>query len=112
MAKELNKILATENAIITQADKVKTILIKYSEAYSEIVQSSLQLTTSEPWPKIPSKILKTDKKLQESNLIIDNRQIKYLTQMKATPPQIKAQIKLHKLGNPIRLVMNNRTAPT
>ena len=41
MAKELNKMLATENAIITQVDKGKTILILHSEEYSEIVQSFL-----------------------------------------------------------------------
>jgi hypothetical protein len=38
-------------------------------------------------------------------------QTKYLTQQKPQPPLFKAQIKTHKPGNPIRPVVNNRTAP-
>jgi len=37
MMKELNKKLTTENAIITQADKGKTIVIINSNEYSEKV---------------------------------------------------------------------------
>jgi hypothetical protein len=49
--------------------------------------------------------------MQECNSIIDKRQIKFLTQKKASPPVLKAQLKLHKTGIPIRPVINNRTAP-
>jgi len=49
--------------------------------------------------------------MQECNLIIDKRQIKHLTQKKATPPKLKVQLKLHKTDIPIRPVINNRTAP-
>ena len=49
--------------------------------------------------------------MQECNLIIDKRQIKHLTQKKATPPNLKVQLKLHKTDIPIRLVIKNRTAP-
>ena len=31
--------------------------------------------------------------------------------MKPAPPKLKAQLKLHKIGIPIRPVINNRTAP-
>jgi hypothetical protein len=31
--------------------------------------------------------------------------------MKAAPPKLKAQLKLHKIGIPIHRVINNRTAP-
>ena len=44
-------------------------------------------------------------------MIIDKRQIKFLTQKKASPPTFKAQIKLHKTDIPIRPVINNRKAP-
>ena len=113
VVKELTKKIATENAIITQADKWNTIVIIYSKEYSEKVNLSLRLITLIPWPKIHAKNLKKliYKTLQESNLIIDKRQIKYLTQMKAAPPKLKAQLKLHKIGFPIRPVINNRTAP-
>ena len=49
--------------------------------------------------------------MQEINLILDKRQIKYLKQKKAAPPKLKAQLKPHKIGIPIRQVINNRTAP-
>ena len=50
--------------------------------------------------------------MQECNMIIDKRQIKYLTQKKPSPPTLKAQLKLHKTDIPIRPVINNRTAPS
>jgi len=50
--------------------------------------------------------------VQERNLIIDKKQIKLLTQKKALPPTLKAQLKLHKTDIPICPVINNRTAPT
>ena len=34
-----------------------------------------------------------------------------MTQKKATPPNLKVQLKLHKTDIPIRLVIKNRTAP-
>jgi hypothetical protein len=49
--------------------------------------------------------------MQECNLIIDKRQIKFLTQKKASPPTLKAQQKLHKPDIPVRPVINNRTVP-
>ena len=49
--------------------------------------------------------------MQESNLIIDKKQIKLLTQKKALPPTLKAQLKLHTTDIPICPVINNRTAP-
>jgi hypothetical protein len=46
-----------------------------------------------------------------SNLIIDKKQIKLLTQKKALPPTLKAQLKLHKTDIPICPLINNRTVP-
>jgi hypothetical protein len=37
--------------------------------------------------------------------------VKHLTQRKPQPPLLKAQIKIHKPGNPLRPVVNNMTAP-
>ena len=111
--KELNKKFTTENAIITQADKGKTILIINSNEYSEKVHSFLNannfnILTKDPTEKFHNLIHKT---MQESNLIIDKKQIKLLTQKKALPPTLKTQLKLHKTDIPIRQVINNRTAP-
>jgi hypothetical protein len=49
--------------------------------------------------------------MQKSNLIIDKKQIKFLTQKKASPPTLKSQLKLHKTDIPICPVINNGTAP-
>jgi hypothetical protein len=48
--------------------------------------------------------------MQESNLIIDKKQIKLLTQ-KPLPHTLKVQLKLHKTIIPIRQVITNRIAP-
>ena len=43
--------------------------------------------------------------------IVDKCQIKHLIQKKPAPPNLKAQLKLHKIDIPIQPVINNRTAP-
>jgi len=42
---------------------------------------------------------------------LTKKQIKLITQKKASPPTLKAQLKLHKTDIPIHPVINNRTAP-
>ena len=49
--------------------------------------------------------------MQDCNIIIDKFRVKYLLQKKPASPNIKAQLKLHKIGSPIRPVINNRTTP-
>ena len=44
--------------------------------------------------------------------MVDKKQIKFLTQKNPQPPKLKAQIKLHKPGNPMRPVINNIRAPS
>jgi len=75
---------------------------------SFLTDNNFNTLAKDPTKKFQKLINKT---LQESNLIIDKRQIKHLTQTKAAPPKLKAQLKLHKTGFPIRQVINNRTAP-
>ena len=79
MLKELNKKLTTENAIVTQADKGKTILIINCNEYSEKVKSFLlannfNTLTKDPTDKFQKSIHKA---MQDCNLIIDKRQIKH-----------------------------------
>jgi hypothetical protein len=110
--KELNKKLTTENAIVTQADKGKTIVIIHSNEYSEKVNSFLlannfNTRTKDTNEKFQKSIHKT---MQDCNLIIVKRQIKHLIQKKPAPPNLTAQLKLHKSDIPIRQVIN-RTAP-
>jgi hypothetical protein len=112
--KKLKQKLATENAIITQADKGKTIVIINSEEYSKTIHAFLttnnfRTLNKDPTDRYQKLILKT---IQECNLIIDKRQIKYPTQKKSSPPILKAQLKLHKTDIPIRTVINKRSAPS
>jgi hypothetical protein len=106
--------LATEKAIITQADKGKTVVIISSDEYSKKIHTFLttnnfRTLTRDTTDRYQKRILKT---IQECNLIIDKRQTKYLTQKEPSPPALKAQIKLHKTDIPIRPVINNSSAPS
>jgi hypothetical protein len=112
--KTINQKLATENAIIAQADKGKTIVIINMEEYNSKIQTFLMTNdfntfTKDPTDRYQKLIIKT---MQECNMIIDKRQIKYLTQKKPSPPTLKAQLKSHKTDIPIRPIINSRTAPS
>ena len=50
-------------------------------------------------------------RIQHSDLIVNKKLKKYTTQKKPQPPDLRAQIKLHKPSQPIRPVVNNRNAP-
>jgi len=112
--KELNNKLTKGNAIVTQADKGKTIVLIDANEYANKAQifltaNKFSILTKDPTNKFQKQINQT---MQQCNLIIDKRQIKHLTQKKPNPPPaLKAQLKLHKKDIPIRPVINNRTAP-
>jgi hypothetical protein len=74
---------------------------------SFLTTNNFNTLTKDPTNKFQKFINKT---IKEYNSIIDKRQIKFLTQKKASPPVLTAQLKLHKTGIPIRLVINNKTA--
>jgi hypothetical protein len=111
--KELNKKLTTENAIVTQAEKGQTIMIINSNEYLDKVNSFLRTNNFNTLTKDPTEQFQksTHKAMQDCNLIIEKRQIRHLIQKKPAPPNLKAQLKLHKADIPIRPVINNRTAP-
>jgi len=64
-------------------------------------------TSKKPNWQIPKTIIENT---TQCNLIINKKQIKHLMQKKPQPPTLKAQLKLHKPGNPIRPVVNNMSA--
>jgi hypothetical protein len=49
--------------------------------------------------------------MRHSDLIISKKQKKYLTQNKPQTPDLRAMMKLHKPGQPIRPIVNKRNAP-
>jgi len=111
--KNIKNKLTQENAMITKADKGKTIVIIYvheynTKVYDFINNNNFQLLRKNPTDKYQKHIANI---LKQCNQIIDKKQIKYLTQKKPRPPTLKAQIKLHKPGKPIRPVINNINAP-
>ena len=100
--------------MITQADKWKTIVIIYKQVYHNKVHTFLTENKFQAIPDNPTNKYQTQitQDIKKCNLMINKGQIKHLTQRNPTPPTLKAQLKLHKVGNPIRPVINNRNAPS
>ena len=111
--KQIRQKLVTGNAIFTQADKGRTLVILTQDAYTDKVHTFLTNNKFPTMHKDPTtkyhNLLK--KTLQECNILIDKHKIKYLIQKKLTPPTSKPRIKLHKQDNPIGPVINNMNAP-
>jgi hypothetical protein len=68
-----------------------------------------ELTPLDPTSKFHAHITKT---LKQCNLIFHKIQQAHLILKNPTPPKLKAQLKIHKPGIPIRPVVINRTVPT
>jgi hypothetical protein len=102
----LNRIkqkLMSHNAIITQADKGKTMFTIYQKDYNSKVHNFLKQNDIKQTHKNPiNKDTKTvQETLKQCNLILNSNQIKYLIQKNPTPPKLNARIKIHKPNNPI-----------
>jgi hypothetical protein len=117
-----DKKLALVNTVISillykfqqDAHVTEFILSDNSDDYSNKVHAfltedkfqTLQKNTNDKYQKL---LLKT---LQQSNLVINKKQIKHLMQKNPKLPTLKAQLKIHKPGNPSRPVTNNMNAPS
>ena len=112
--KRAQQKLITENAIITQVDKGKTVVVINQKEYSEKVHSFITANNFNTVNKDPTIKFKkaVHKIMKECSSVIDKRQTKFLIQKKPSASVLKAQLKLHKTGIPICPVINNRTAPT
>ena len=111
--KNINNKLEKENAMVAKADKGKTCVIIYTDEHNKKVhnffnENNFQKLQKDPTDKYQKLITKT---LLHSDHVINKKQKQYLTQKKPQPPDLRAQIKLHKRGQPIRPVVNNRNAP-
>jgi hypothetical protein len=97
-----------------KADKGKTSVIIYTDDYNKKVHDFLDNNNFQKLPKdLTNKYQKLiSMNIQRCDLIIPKNQTKHLTQRKPQPLLLKAQIKIHKPGHPIRPVINNKTAPT
>jgi hypothetical protein len=108
--KKLNHKIVTENAVMVPVDKGKITVIIYdysNKVHAFLTENKFQTIQKNPAGKYQKLLLKT---LQQSDLIINKKQIKHLMQKNPKPPTLKAQLKIHKTGNPIRQLINNMTA--
>ena len=85
--KNINSKLEKENAMVAKADKGKTCVIIYTDEYNKKVhnflnENNFQKLQKDPTDKYQKLITKT---LQHSNLIVNKKQKKYLTQKKPRP---------------------------
>ena len=78
------------------------------KVHTFITDNTFHLIQNDPTSKYQQLLHRT---LQQCNLIIDKKKIKQLVKQKPSPPTLKAQLKLHKTGVPIRHVINNIKAP-
>jgi hypothetical protein len=100
--KGINSKLAADKAMTVRADKGNEYTKKVQNFLTENNFHTLQNDPTNRDHKLLQKIL------QQCNLVIDKKQIKFLKQKNPQPPTLKAQIKLHKPGNSIRPVINIR----
>ena len=112
--KNIHYKIKQNNAIITQTDKGKTIVVIYKKDYHNKIYTFL---TDNKFQAIPNNSTNKYQKqitqaIKQRNLIFNKEQIKHLTQRNPMPPTLKSQLKLHKAGNPIRPVINDRSAPS
>jgi hypothetical protein len=78
------------------------------KVYNFLNDNSFQKLQKDPTDKYQKLITKT---LLHSDLVVNKKQKQFLTQKKPQTPELRAQIKLHTPGHPIRPVVNNRNAP-
>jgi hypothetical protein len=93
--RSINNKLSMENTMIVRADKGKTTVIINKDEYTKKVHNFLTENSFHNLPQDPTNrdhkhLLKV---LQQSNLVIDKKQIKHITQKEPQPPTLKAQIK-------------------
>jgi hypothetical protein len=111
--KNIKKKLKEHNAIITQADKGKTIVIITEEEYNKHIKNYIDTNhftkiNNNPTNTYQNNVKRTIKLCKES--IPKNKQWLYY-HMNPSPPNIRAQIKIHKTPNTIRPVVNWCNAP-
>jgi hypothetical protein len=112
--KQIRTKLKQSNLMITKADKENAVVIMNKDSYTHKVEAFLKENQFTELRKDPTDNYQKQiqNAISKSNTLIDRQQKKYLTQIKPQPPTLKAQIKIHKVNEPIRPVVNNIYAPT
>ena len=98
--------------MITKADKGKTTVNIDNTEYKktlEFINNTILKLNKDPTNNFKKKVIEN---LKQGELIINKNQTKHPIQRKPQVPTLKAKIKLHKIGTPIRPVVNNINEPT
>jgi hypothetical protein len=112
--KHIKQKLQQNRVTIIEADKGKTLVIIYKQDLDEKVNDFIRDNEITQLKEDPTQRMHKlmQNAVKECKHIIDPAKRKYLTQMNAQVPNLKAKIKLHKPTTPIRPVINNIHAPT
>jgi hypothetical protein len=105
--------LTKNNAVITKADKGRSVVITYAHDYHKKI---MQFICSSNFDTVPHDPINRFKKVLPFNitncplLIPQDQKWRYVN-LNPTPPTIRGLIKLHKQGHPIRPIVNWTNAP-
>ena len=108
--KQIRQKFTQGNAMIARADKGKTVVIIYTQDYTDKLHTFLSENNSRTQPHTQRPENHTQGITTVRNYWQKTHQ--YLIQKTPSPPTLNALLKLHKPNTPIRPVVNNRTAPT
>jgi hypothetical protein len=99
--------------MLAKADKGKTCAIIYTDEYNKKVHNFLNENNFQKLQKIPRTYTRNSlRKHYYIATLLSTRNKSSTSHRKNPNPRLRAQIKLHKPGQPIRPVVNNRNAPT
>jgi hypothetical protein len=110
--RNIKQKVESNNLIVTQADKGKTIVILQKQMYDQYIQDFLNLNNFVPLPQDPTEHFhkKIQTVVKQCNNVIHKQKCKYYN-VNPEPPNIRALIKLHKDPIVIRPIINWTHAP-
>jgi hypothetical protein len=111
---EIQNILQKNNLTIVNADKSKAIIIINKHTLEEKIMNFIQENKIIKLNKDPTD--KYHKQIQQMikncNLIIDKHTQRFLTNIKPMAPKLNVYLKIHKVNETVRPVINNIQAPS
>lgn len=113
VVESINMKLNEADAIITKADKGGTLVVLEKKVY---IDKTLKFLADNNVEKIDKDLtFEAQRKLLEflknCNEVVSPREVQMLKVMNPQAPSLRAQLKVHKDGNPIRPVVDGRSSP-
>ncbi|XP_036347364.1 uncharacterized protein LOC118756725, partial [Rhagoletis pomonella] len=112
--KGLKQKLKNNNVITTKADKGNTTVLMNRDEYIQKTEQLIKETRCRKLAKDPTEEYQATIKetIKKATKIIKPNQIHTLTIMNPSAPPMNALPKIHKLGTPMRPIINHRSAPS